>query len=660
MAYGYNLANNNTGSTLAGNGALVVRQLISLLILLLGLAGAVTAAPVLLTGASSGSSLNEHIQLLEDVGAQLGIADLADPTVQARFQPADGRASVGQSRNPWWIKLELQRAADAPHDWWLEVGAVTLLDLQLFLPDGQGNWHRRQSGERVGFDEGRDRPYRRALFQLPALNEQPLTLYLRTYDPAGNSFPLRAWQIADLDLLAMQENLGLGLIYGVILALLLYNLFILFSLRDSAYFWYVLTTAFALVFILSMTGHGLQYLWPGSEVPFWLDRITLPSLWGLCASRFTQSLLQTRRHVRWAHHLLSVACLVYVVAIALTALGQRGPAAWIIALLSLTSIPAALGSALIRWRQGFFPALLYLCGYGLVLGSISVLLLRATGLLQPSPLNAYVFPLAVAVESILFSFALAYRIQILKQEKAQALQQADREKTARLAQVQASADELQHAVDRRTAELAAANARLSQRERELQHAAFHDPLTELPNRRYLIERAGTALAHAERHGECVALLLIDLDHFKPINDRFGHAAGDLMLQVIAQRLRQHVRSGDSVARLGGDEFAVLIGGRDAERHAREIATRLLAELAQPVPYGTEPLTVTISIGVALFPRHASQFSGLYKAADQALYQAKDSGRSNSSISGEGRERGEPGSTHQELDVIKLGGGLAPP
>lgn len=102
----------------------------------------------------------------------------------------------------------------------------------------------------------------------------------------------------------------------------------------------------------------------------------------------------------------------------------------------------------------------------------------------------------------------------------------------------------------RTAELAATNDQLREREHELQHAAFHDPLTELPNRRYLVERCESALAHAERHQESVALLLIDLDHFKPINDRFGHAAGDLMLQVIAKRLREHVRAGDAVSRLG--------------------------------------------------------------------------------------------------------------
>lgn len=636
---------------------LVQRLAFSILFTLsLALASGLAQAAIELTASSSGTSLNGQIELLEDIGGQLSIADMADPTVQGRFKPANGRASVGQSRHPWWVKVTLQRTSDTPSQWWLEVGSVTQLDLRLYLPRQNGSWQKRQSGELVNHQEGRDHEFRHMLFKLPELSAQPLTFYLRSYDPAGNSFPMRAWQLDDLTQTAAEENLALGVVYGIIAALLLYNLFIFFSLRDSAYFWYVLTTATALLMILSMSGHGFQYLWPNNPVPFWLDRITLPSLWGFCACRFTQCLMQTRAHVRWAHHLLSFACVCYVIAIALEGLGQRHTAAWIIALLSLTSIPAALGSALIRWRQGYFPAFLYLCGYGLILGSISLALMRATGLVQPATWNAYVFPLSVAAESILFSFALAYRIQTLKQEKAEALEQADREKTARLAQMQGSADELQSAVRLRTAELALANQQLSERERELQHAAFHDPLTELPNRRFLVERCEAALANARRHSEATALLLIDLDHFKPINDKYGHDAGDLMLQSIAQRLREHVRSGDAVARLGGDEFAVLIGGEDAEQHARDIAKRLLDELAKPVIYGAERLTVTISIGVALYPRHASNFTTLYKAADQMLYKVKSRGRSGSAVCGEDGELSS--SARLQLDVLNVPSGLS--
>ena len=167
--------------------------------------------------------------------------------------PAQGKASVGQSVNPWWIKVTLSAAADAPRQWWLEIASVTLLDLQLYLPDGKGGWQKRQSGEVVSFAEGRDHPHRRMLLRLPELGEQPLTFYLRSYDPAGNSFPLKVWQLADLKTQVATENLWLGLIYGVITALLLYNLFLFLALRDSAYFWYVVTTTGALLMILGLS-----------------------------------------------------------------------------------------------------------------------------------------------------------------------------------------------------------------------------------------------------------------------------------------------------------------------------------------------------------------------------------------------------------------------
>ncbi|WP_437882672.1 diguanylate cyclase domain-containing protein [Pseudomonas sp. LRF_L74] len=587
------------------------------------------AAPVQLAAGDSGRSLNDSIELLEDVGARLSVADLASPDVQARFQPADGKASVGQSRNPWWIKVTLQRGPQAPTQWWLEVAAVTLLDLRLYLPDGQGGWSERQSGELTGFKEGRDHPYRRILLRLPSLEaDQPLTFYLRSFDPAGNSFPLKVWQLDDIRDLSTWENLFLGLVYGVIFAMLLYNLFIFISLRDAAYFWYVLATTGALLMILAMTGHGFQLLWPNGPVPVWLDRISIPALWGFSACLFTQTLLQTRQYVRWAHHMLSFACCLYVLAVLADVAGYRMIGAWVFVVLAFTAIPASLWSAFRRWRQGYMPALLYLCGFGMILGSVNLLLLRATGILQPAPWNSYVFPVAVAAESILFSFALANRIQMLKLARAAALERANKEKSARLAHIQASAAQLTIAVEERTAELALANKQLSERERELQQVAFHDALTELPNRRYLIERVEAAFADARRRDESVALLLIDLDHFKPINDRHGHDAGDLMLQVTAQRMRDCVRGSDMVARLGGDEFAVLLCGADVQAHAGEAADRLLRELAQPVAYADTSLAVSISIGVALYPRHAEQFASLYKAADEALYQAKQQGRSN--------------------------------
>ena len=319
------------------------------------------------------------------------------------------------------------------------------------------------------------------LFRLPELQRPaPLTFYLRSYDPAGNSFPLKVWQLDPAGAGSGREPV-FGLIYGLILAMLLYNLFIFLSLRDTAYFWwYVMTTSGALLMILGMTGHGFQYLWPNGPVPFWLDRISIPALWGFSARRFTQTLLQTRRFVPWAHRLLTFALCLYVTAVLLNIFGLRAFGAWVFVALALTAIPASLWASFHAGARVTFPPLLYLCGFGVILGSVNLLLLRATGVIQPAAWSGYVFPAGGGgrIHPVLLRPGLAY--PDTQAGTGGGAEHADREKSARLKQVQASAEQLSLAVEARTAELAQANRDLSEREIELKQAAFHDPLTELP------------------------------------------------------------------------------------------------------------------------------------------------------------------------------------
>ncbi len=161
----------------------------TLFVLSLALSSGLAHAAIELTATSSGTTLNNQIELLEDVGAQLTIRDMADPAVQRRFQPANGRASVGQSLNPWWIKVTLQRTADAPAQWWLEVSSVTQLDLRLYWPGPDGNWQERQSGERVAHREGRDHDFRHMLFRLPTLDQSPRPFTCAAMTRPATHFP---------------------------------------------------------------------------------------------------------------------------------------------------------------------------------------------------------------------------------------------------------------------------------------------------------------------------------------------------------------------------------------------------------------------------------------------------------------------------------------
>ncbi|WP_434606887.1 PAS domain S-box protein [Pseudomonas sp. D2-30] len=173
-------------------------------------------------------------------------------------------------------------------------------------------------------------------------------------------------------------------------------------------------------------------------------------------------------------------------------------------------------------------------------------------------------------------------------------------------------------------------------EAQIRHLAYHDPLTNLPNRALLMDRLSQQIALLKRHSLRGALLFLDLDHFKHINDSLGHPVGDTVLKIITARLEASVRLEDTVARLGGDEFVVLLSGLEGTRAAvseqvQNLADTLRDLLSEPMFLDGQRLQVTPSIGMALIPDHGSTPTDLLKRADIALYRAKDSGRNTSQM-----------------------------
>ncbi|MBL8383767.1 MAG: EAL domain-containing protein [Burkholderiales bacterium] len=165
-------------------------------------------------------------------------------------------------------------------------------------------------------------------------------------------------------------------------------------------------------------------------------------------------------------------------------------------------------------------------------------------------------------------------------------------------------------------------------EARIEYLARHDVLTGLPNRSFLSERLEGMLALARRHEVHAAILFIDLDNFKNINDSLGHHAGDSLLKEVANRLRGALRDADVVARLGGDEFLVAVGDLGAPGDATRVAAKVLAAVSAPVSLDNRQVYVTPSIGVSLFPRDGTDAEELIRHADSAMYRAKESGRAN--------------------------------
>jgi diguanylate cyclase (GGDEF)-like protein len=205
--------------------------------------------------------------------------------------------------------------------------------------------------------------------------------------------------------------------------------------------------------------------------------------------------------------------------------------------------------------------------------------------------------------------------------------------------IEASQLKLEHRVHERTQELQKTNVQLQEEiavrktveeelivhKEHLVRLAHYDNLTSLPNRVFFNEMLNKALNHARRHQKTLALLFIDLDRFKNINDALGHPIGDLVLKEIATRFSTVLRAGDVLARLGGDEFILLLGDIDDPKFASPVAEKLLQLCAQPIKVGTYEFFLTTSIGICIFPGDGDSLEDLLKNADMAMYKAKRSG-----------------------------------
>ncbi len=165
-------------------------------------------------------------------------------------------------------------------------------------------------------------------------------------------------------------------------------------------------------------------------------------------------------------------------------------------------------------------------------------------------------------------------------------------------------------------------------EQRIQFLAYHDALTGLPNRLLLQDRFGQAIAHADRTGTRVALMFMDLDNFKQINDALGHATGDALLKEVTARLRECVRDTDTISRQGGDEFVVVLRDLPDDHAAVPIVAKIMSRMQEPIVVEGNELSTSASMGVTLYPDDGKDFETLLKKADMAMYKAKESGRNN--------------------------------
>ena len=166
-------------------------------------------------------------------------------------------------------------------------------------------------------------------------------------------------------------------------------------------------------------------------------------------------------------------------------------------------------------------------------------------------------------------------------------------------------------------------------EREILSLAYHDHLTGLPNRMRVIDRFNMAMSQADRNGMKVALMMLDLDKFKEVNDTLGHHVGDKLLQAVAKKMTEILRKGDTVGRFGGDEFVFVLSDQKNDQNGLRVAKKIIDVFRNPFVLEGHSLRITCSIGISLFPDHGADIDTILKKADSAMYQAKQAGRNQS-------------------------------
>jgi diguanylate cyclase (GGDEF)-like protein len=263
----------------------------------------------------------------------------------------------------------------------------------------------------------------------------------------------------------------------------------------------------------------------------------------------------------------------------------------------------------------------------MLFAAVGIVVGHGAGWLPSNVVTIHAMQFGSALEMLLLSFALAERIQMDRHAREAAQAQALAAGQAMLDQARESERLLESRVHERTAALAWANEQLRHNEAELRRLAHHDPLTGLPNRKLFLDRLDHAIDRARRQGTAFAVLSLDLDGFKLVNDRHGHAAGDELLVAIAARLTATLRASDTVARWGGDEFVLILEDLSDPHTAQPPVAKLTALVEEPVSLRSGAVVrVGVSIGVASFPGDGDRAEVLLEQADQAMYVRKDESR----------------------------------
>jgi diguanylate cyclase (GGDEF)-like protein len=585
-------------------------------------------AAVSLAEGQSSLEITSALQYVQDESHQLQLAQvLALPTSQ--WMPNGNNIfSHGYTRSSWWLRFDVSNPRTDISRLLLELAYPVLDDVEVWVL-GPGNipeahYH---LGDKQAFHT---RPVWHRFFLIPLElpSKAQRTVVLRLNSTSSMQAPLTLWSERAYFERDQKVLLAEGLFFGGISLLVIYSFFVFVALRERMHFYYVLFVVSLLVFLASLKGFTFQFIWP--QATEWNDRVLMVSLSTMLLSGglFTYRFLGINSASGWLYRQAGLLIALMTTFLLLSFFMDYGT------LMRPLIVVGALGCLLLlmvgawRWRGGDRAARFYTTAWGFMLFGGVILALNKFELMPQNFFTENAMQIGVAVEVILLSLAIVDRInegrrqQELAQQEILAGERRTREAQFKALVAEREANELlEKRVSERTAALLTAN-------QKLEELSTSDALTGLKNRRFLDQVLQTECCRCQRYRHSLALLLLDIDHFKRFNDDWGHDVGDDCLRQVAAVLANEMRTPiDHVARYGGEEFCVVMPETDLEG-AYIVAERIRAAVeAMMFSVGEHRVPVTVSIGVAAtVPPDDDYYRELLKQADVMLYQAKGAGR----------------------------------
>ncbi|MCP4234100.1 MULTISPECIES: GGDEF domain-containing protein [Marisediminitalea] len=551
---------------------------------------------------------------------------------ESAWQEETNPLNAGLSGEPVWIRFILPVTQIDQQTTYIDIGYPLLDSIDVWVQYGNKTEHS-YSGDALPFNQ-REHKYHGFLFPL---EDYPgaVNVVMRVQSSSVVKVPVKIWQQQAFWEYVSNTNLVLGLFFGLLLAMALSNLFFFFTTRTLTFIFYTGYVICLGLTLATLHGFAYKYLWP--EQPWFQSKaISLfASTTLIFAVVFSASLLEISNYSkRLATTFSGLAGAFGVIAASALFLDYAVSIRIFLVLLTIT-VFLIMGVALWLARKKVSVAGYYALAWGALLVSAFTASLDNLDIVNISIPSQYLLVYGATIEVLMLAFILAisYSRQrdfmlSAKEDALEKEREAVRAKQALIDLQQSTQDELEYKVGERTLELEIALRELSEANRELEKLNTIDPLTGIRNRRHFDKRLQAEGRRSRREQTPLALAMVDIDHFKSVNDQYGHSAGDACIQHVATILQQQLkRLSDDVCRYGGEEFGLILPNTDTAG-AQQLLEAMRAEIeANPCQVDGTSISLTISAGVASgIIAFGNEETSLLKTADERLYQAKQTGR----------------------------------